>query len=93
MDAKACAEIVAAAERSDSWNSTRHTDYATTDIEVSTIAALHEWLVPKLQSTLLPTMAALFEIPLCRLLAREIFVVKYSTEAGGQPALSLYGNV
>ena len=40
MDASACAEVIAAAEASDGWDSKRHTDYATIDIEVST--ALHE---------------------------------------------------
>ena len=47
-------------------------------------------VVPRLQSTLLPTMAALFELPVSRLLAREVFVVKYSADAGGQPSLPLH---
>jgi hypothetical protein len=72
-----CAKVVAAAEASGAWQSARHTDYATVDIDVSTVRSLHEWLVPRLQSTLLPTMANLFGVPLCRLAARDVFVVKY----------------
>ena len=35
-------------------------------------------------------MAALFELPVSRLLARELFVVKYSADAGGQHSLPLH---
>lgn len=72
-----CAAAVAAAEASGRWQSARHADYATVDIEVSTVPALHLWLVPQLQSTLLPTMAHLFDLPVSRLAARDVFVVKY----------------
>jgi hypothetical protein len=81
-----CAKVIAAAEASGAWQSARHTDYATFDIDVSTVRSLHEWLVPRLQSTLLPTMANLFGVPLCRLAARDVFVVKYGVPLPARPS-------
>lgn len=80
-----CRELIAAAEASGRWNAGRHSDFATYDIEVSTVPALVDWVVPRLHTTLLPTMAALFELSVSRLVTREIFIVKYS--ADGQPEL------
>eukprot|EP00035_Acanthoeca_spectabilis_P036267 m.38617 g.38617 ORF g.38617 m.38617 type:complete len:464 (+) comp7859_c0_seq1:166-1557(+) len=83
-----CADVIAAAEAAGRWDSARHSDYPTVDIEVSTVRPIHEWFVPGLQTTVLPTMAKLFEIAADRLIPRDVFVVKYSGD--GRPGLPLH---
>eukprot|EP00037_Helgoeca_nana_P016332 m.153788 g.153788 ORF g.153788 m.153788 type:complete len:428 (-) comp23468_c1_seq1:2348-3631(-) len=90
IGADGCATLVAAAESTGGWLSARHSDYATVDIEVSTVPVVLEWLTQRLHTTLLPTMAALFELDLLRLAARDVFIVKYSAGLGGQPSLPLH---
>ena len=68
----------------------RHEEHSTCDIEISTISALADWLSTRLHTVLLPTLAALFGLPARRLTAREVFIVKYSAVAGGQPELPLH---
>ena len=84
-DAASCARLIFEAEALNTWTSARHEDYATRDIEVSTIPALREWVAPRLASTILPTMAQLFGVTLARLAAREVFIVKYSAEPEPEP--------
>ena len=84
-DASSCARLIFEAEAVNSWTSDRHDDYATRDIEVSTIPALRDWVAPRLRSTILPTMAQLFGVTLARLAAREVFIVKYSAEPEPEP--------
>ena len=88
LDAVACARLVATAEEHGRWGTARHEDFSTTDIECSTVPELAAWVAERLRTTLLPTLAALFDVPASRLEARECFVVQYST--AGQRALPLH---
>ena len=47
------------------------------DLELSRVPALREWFAPRLHTTLLPTMAALFGVAPGALVAQEVFCVKY----------------
>ena len=76
--ARLCAEAEAHAARHGGWGSRRHAQYATVDVELSHVAALRAWVAPRLHATLLPSLAALFEIEdVRRLRVRELFMVKY----------------
>lgn len=63
LDAPTCARVVEAAEAhaqvAGGWSSTRHEDHATTDIELSTIPALADWMQARLPIELLLAPAAL----------------------------------
>eukprot|EP00658_Telonema_sp_P-2_P006251 TRINITY_DN12390_c0_g2_i2.p1 TRINITY_DN12390_c0_g2~~TRINITY_DN12390_c0_g2_i2.p1 ORF type:complete len:308 (-),score=68.67 TRINITY_DN12390_c0_g2_i2:252-1175(-) len=90
LDQSACERVIAAAEEF-GWGCARHDDFPTVDVEVSELPAeIRDWFVGELDRSLLPTMASLFSIPASRLAVKEAFVVKYSSEPGGQSSLALH---
>ena len=58
--------------------SLRHKAAPTTDVEVESVPALHEWHQQWLRRTLYPIAARMFGIPSHLLLARESFIVRYA---------------
>lgn len=70
------------------WSTSRHSHHPTTDFAVDAAPALHAALHPLVATTILPTLARLydFEGPEETLLMRDLFFVRY--EAGAQDRLT-----
>ena len=59
------------------WLTDRHAQYATTDFAVEDCPSLREWWMPRIRSTVLPTLATLFEVAERDLEVDDLFIVKY----------------
>jgi hypothetical protein len=59
------------------WLTDRHAQYATTDFAVDDCPSLREWWMPRIRSTVLPTLATLFEVAERDLEVDDLFIVKY----------------
>ena len=90
LDGGECGKLVAAAEAHGGWGRARHKEAATVDIEASRVPVLNEWVAGALHRTLLPSLAQLYGIAAHRLVAREVFVVRYDAAPGGQRSLPLH---
>lgn len=58
--------------------SLRHKAAPTTDVEVESVPALHEWHQQWLRRTLYPIAARMFGLPEHLMIARESFIVRYA---------------
>ena len=102
LDTASCARLVAMAEAhaaaQGGWTAKRHAGpTATFDFEVTEAAEIWAWIAPRVHTTLLPTMAALFfhggggsgsaDVGAAEkqpaLLLRELFLVRYEAGAKG----------
>ena len=91
LDADTCARLISSVEGHTAqvgWTDSRHRNFSTVDIELSNVPSLREWIAPRLHSVLVPSLAALFEVPIDALQVQEVFLVKYSET--GQDSLELH---
>ena len=63
------------------WATARHALYPTTDITVQSIPWLEEEMDDVLRNSILPGFASLFGVDESHLLMRDMFVVKYASDA------------
>ena len=70
------------------WSTDRHQDYAAQDLELSNVPGVRDWMAAQMSSVILPTIAELYQLPPERLLALDVFIVKYSVDV--QPGLELH---
>jgi hypothetical protein len=81
----ACGEMVRLAEAAAArhgWETERHRQYQTTDVDVANDEALLRAGNAALAAALLPLVAASFEIPVWRCAVEDLFVCKYEAGAG-----------
>jgi hypothetical protein len=96
LDTLTCAAVLAAAEAHAAslggWGAlpARHRTHATVDVELSTVPALRGWMAAALRDALLPALADCFAIPARRMRVREVFLIRYTADAGGQAGLALH---
>jgi hypothetical protein len=88
-----CADLVGLAirhtESNGGWMMDRHKAYKTTDIDISICGGkLLDTCNNHIRTIILPLMARLFELPLVDLAIEDLFLAKYSADAGQQNALS-----
>jgi hypothetical protein len=85
LDKSTCSWLVQAAEEfaesHNGWSTARHKANATTDLEVGLIPIVRDWLVERLEDSLLPTLAELFRLDAHRLCVQEVFLVKYTANS------------
>lgn len=85
------------------WTTERHAAYATTDLPCSAVPAVDAWVRASLRRCVLPQLARRHgwlphdrgsdggeEADGSRLAFRDLFFVRYSAAAGGQPGLALH---
>lgn len=90
LSPETCGEMVrlaeAAAARS-GWETDRHRQYKTTDVDVASDGALLEACNAALAASLLPLAAESFDVPEAALAVEDLFVCKYEHANGGQTGL------
>lgn len=72
------------------WTTDRHSNHATTDCEVYSIPWLEAEMAAMLRQSILPAIAALYEVDEADLFLRDQFVVKYSSVSGCQSSLETH---
>lgn len=88
-----CEAVVAAAEchaASHGWSTRRHVAYPTHDLPVSVLGSVGTSLTSKVESALLPELAAQFGLNAARLKIQDMFVAKYSAAKGGLKELEAH---
>lgn len=85
-DVDLCESAIAAAEQHASWQSGRHHLYPTTDVPAADLPnGMGETALALAQQTLLPAIAASFDVDVASLHFKDMFVAKYTPD--GQPGL------
>ena len=69
------------------WLTDRHAQYATTDFAVEDCPTLRNWWNPRIEETVLPTLAKLYDVARSDLELDDLFIVKYEASEAADAGL------
>ena len=94
LDAETCAEIIKDSEAHaltvDGWETKRHDNYPTTDLDTAKIPSLVYPVHNIVYRKIVPKMAKAFKLNPLKLGISEVFVAKYAAERGKQRSLAAH---